>query len=817
MPRIVTTDMAPRRPTGRIAAGLFLASLGTLMVEVTLTRIFSYVISYHFAYLTIAMAMLGFGSAGALLTAFPRLGGTLDRRLVWTCTLAGLAVVGTLAFSSVARFDPTLIGTQPGAMAMLALYYLVVVVPFLLAGLTVASVLGAYAQDVGRMYAIDLLGAAAGCALAVPLIWLIETPAAVVVGAVALALAALAFAGADRRLAVVARGGVVVTLALGMLTVRVGPFPPSPGRFLAMYLALPGVRHLFAQWTPLSRVDAVGRDLSAESWKGSYASAGVSPHFQGRGPEYRMVGYDGGSFAVMYEYHPGTTDLSFFRHHVMSAPYRLLRHPETLIIGLGGGADALAGIANDAGPMTGLELNPVTVKLGSETYRDFNGGLFRSDRLHVVNTEARHFTEANRDRRFDLVVLNGIDTLSALSSGAYVLAESYLYTREAFTRYLELLKPNGIYALYAFDNFGLAGPTLMALRFASTIRAALVALGVEDPKRHVVVLAGAGDAPLVATLVKRSPFTADDLRALDTFAAEEGFTFWQRPERLVDHQVGRFLWMTDGERDRFLADHYLQLGPVSDDTPFFFNFYKWKSILVPRADDPHTTPSTGQRMLVVMLVQATVIALALILAPLYWAARERRRRYPRLALTSYFAALGFGFILLEVSLMQRFVLFLGFPTYSLSVVLFTLLLATGAGSFVSTRVTSRPARAVLAAAAMLAAVVLLLIVALPPLFTTLLDRSLAVRIVTSVVVLTPLGILLGMFFPLGIRALETVDRRLVPWAWAVNGCTTVVGTIVAAILGMTVGFTVVMVTAAVLYLGGALALARFESAAAALT
>ena len=789
----------------RLGAGLFLASFGVLLVEVSLTRIFSFAISYHFAYLTIATAMLGFGSAGSLLTAFPHLGGPIERRLVRTTALGALAVVATLAFSSVARFDPTFIGGSPRAMGMLALYYGVVVVPFVLAGLTVATILSTYPRDVGRLYALDLLGAALGCAASVPLIWWIETPAAVVVGALALAAAAIVFAGGEPRLRARAWTACVLTAVLGLLTVRLGPFPPSPGRFLAQYLAIPGVHHLFAQWTPLSRVDAVGRERSADSWRGSYATAGVSPTFHGRGPEYRMVGYDGGSFAVMYQYQPGVTDLDVFRHHVMAAPYQLLDHPETLIIGLGGGADAVAGIANGAGPMTGLELNPVTMKLGLDTYRDFNGDLFHSDRLQVVNGEARHYTEANRDRRYDLVVLNGIDTLSALSSGAYVLAESYLYTREAFARYLSLLKPHGVYALYAFDDFGLAGPTFVTLRFASTIRAALVTLGVSDPKQHVVVLAGPGDAPLLATLVKRTPFTAEDLRALDTFAAAEGFTFWQRPDRPVEHQVGRFLWMSDAEREQFLAAHYLQLAPVTDDTPFFFNFYKWRSLILPRSDDPHTTPSTGQRMLLVMLGQAIVISLAMIFGPLLWVRRRHGvRATPALAV--YFAALGFGFILLEVSAMQRFALFLGFPTYSLSVVLFTLLLATGTGSALSTRLTNRPAPMIVASALLLSVVVALQILVLPGLLEALLDRSLALRIAISFVALFPLGLVLGMFFPLGIRVVEEVDRRLVPWAWAVNGCATVIGTVLAAMLGMTVGFTIVTIAAAGLYVAGALAL-----------
>jgi hypothetical protein len=160
--------------------------------------------------------------------------------------------------------------------------------------------------------------------------------------------------------------------------------------------------------------------------------------------------------------------------------------------------------------------------------------------------------------------------------------------------------------------------------------------------------------------------------------------------------------------------------------------------------------------------------------------------------------------------MQRFVLFLGFPTYSLSVVLATLLLSTGVGSALSGRVRSKPIRGIVVAAATLGLFVAALVYGLPPVLTGLLDQSLPIRVAVTTVALFPLGLLLGMFFPLGIRLVEAFDGRLVPWAWAVNGCTTVVGTIVAAMLGMSIGFSAVMLTAAALYVGSACALAALH-------
>ncbi len=788
----------------RLFAAIALASFGVLTTEVSLTRIFSFAISYHFAYLTIATALLGFGSAGALLAVRPALFGDADNRLVLAGGLGGLTTVLALGYASLVRFNPFQITQSLGSAALLASYYLIVAIPFLLSGIFVVTILSMRPKKVGQLYAADLIGAGAGCAAAVPLIWRLQTPAAVVVGALALAAAGLCIAAGDRRKFVRAVMFLAATAGVGVIVVAYGPFPPSPGKFLSLFLKSPNAHHLYQRWTPLSRVDAVGWTKTEDSWKSSYAVSGVSPRFKGRGPEFRMIGYDGGSFAVMYEYNGDPGSLDVFRHHLMAAPYKLQPDPKTLIIGLGGGADALAGLANGVGEMTGVELNPVTVDLGVKRYAKFNGGIFSDGTVKVVNAEGRHWIDAD-PARYDLIVLNSIDTLSALSTGAYVLAESYLYTREAFRSYLEHVDKDGMFALYSFDNFGVAGPTYIILRFVSTFDAALRDMGVKNPASHIAVLAGPGTTPLVATLVKARPYTQDEIDKLAAFAEREGFHFWHRPDLPVDHQVSRFLRMNAAAQQDFIAQHYLRLDAATDNSPFFFNFYKWSSLLFAHPDDPGTTPATGQRMLMLMIVQSVVISLAMILWPLRSLDRGAKVRKP-IGFILYFAGLGFGFILLEISLLQRFVLFLGFPTYSLSVVLFCLLTFTGIGSGLSTRIHGSPQRAIVWLSVLLAVVVSVLNVGLPSLFSAYLKEALSFRIGLTAMVFAPLGLILGMFFPLGIRVIEPIDTRLVPWAWGINGCSSVVGTITAVMLAMAYGFDNVMILAVAVYAMGALGL-----------
>ncbi len=787
----------------QLSLGVACLSFGLLLTEISLTRVFSYVISYHFAYLTIATALLGFASAGSVLVVRPALFGETRRRLAISASLAGISASACLAFSAVVRLDPQAVASSPSAALTLAAYYVVVGIPFFFGGMVVATVLSTRPERVGLLYAYDLVGGAAGCAVSVPLIWWAGSPAAVVTGALAMSASALLFVWPERRGSSSVLAAVATTGVLGLVTALWAPFPPSPGKFLSYFLATPGVKHLHHEWTPLSRVDAVGWEPSATSWQGSYATSGVSTRFSGRGPEYRMIGYDGGSFAVMYQYGGEPASLDTFRSHVMAAPYQLLQQPRTLIIGLGGGADALAGIANGAGPMTGLELNPVTVRLGKKEFSDFNGGLFNSPRLAVVTAEARHWVEASQDS-FDLIVLNSIDTLAALSSGAYVLAESYIYTVDAFRSYLEHLTPGGVFALYAFDNDGLAGPTNIILRFAATLDRALADLGIDDPASRIAVLASEQNPPLVATLVRRSPYSAQEMNALATFADRYGFRFWHRPDQAVDHQVARFLRSGDAEQRAFLAQHYLRLDPATDASPFFFNFYKWRSLLRRHPEDTGATPATGQKMLLVMLVQAVIVSLVAIVLPLRWL--DATRRGTPLGIVAYFSALGLGFILLEISLLQRFALFLGFPTYSLSVVLFSLLVFTGCGSAFTARLRPPLARKPLYLAAMLTVLVIVALYGLPKVFASNLDRPLAFRIALTLALLAPIGVTLGMYLPIGIRVVASMDRRLIPWAWAVNGCATVVGTIAAVMLGMAYGLDLVMLLAAGVYIAGALGL-----------
>jgi len=784
-----------RAPThAALASGIFFTSLGVLMLEVALTRIFSFTIWYHFAYLTISVALLGFGAAGSILAAFPHLLDDPARLLRRACLGAGLGVIVAVLVVSAVPLDPLSVLKDKQQLLNIVIYYVVVTIPFLAAGFAVAGTLTIAPERVARLYFFDLLGAGLACFLVAPLIWWIGTPTTVMLSTVAFSIAAICYAGRPSG-RLVAVGVAIAVIGVGIGT-RVD-FTPGKNKFISIHMST-GAMPIFHRWTPINRVDAVAWDETQQNTLTGYRDWGSSKLYKGPGLHFRMIGYDGDSCASMYHWSGDPKDLEWFHHHVFQAPYLLKEHPDVLVIGVGGGTDILNAIANDAKSVRGIELNPITVQLGKQDYAEYNGGIFNRPNVTMVAAEGRNYLRSHPDT-YDLIEINSVDTLSALSSGAYVLSESYLYTADAVSDYLAHLRPGGIFAM-AMGDFNVPGqPARHTVRLLSNARRALLQRGVTHPEQHVMVIGSREGVAMAHTLIKNEPFTAEEVAKLEAYAQKEDFTFWTRPDRRVEHDAATVLWADEGEREHFYDAADLNFRATTDESPFFFNFYKWQSLARhSRELDAARTFATGQVVLVIMLAQSIIFASLLILAPLLRLGGGIAEVPRPVGYVLYFIALGLGFIFLEISFIQRFVLYLGYPTYALSVVLFSLLSFTGVGSQVSERV-AIPDRALPRLWMALAALAVAYLVGLPVLFGATLGAALGVRIVVSIALLAPLGIVLGMFFPLGIRMVLDVNRQFVPWAWGINGCATVVGTILAVIAGITWDFRGVTLLALAIY------------------
>jgi hypothetical protein len=438
--------------------------------------------------------------------------------------------------------------------------------------------------------------------------------------------------------------------------------------------------------------------------------------------------------------------------------------------------------------ITGVELNPLVVELATRRFRGLSGGLYDRPGVRILTGEGRHFVRRS-ERRYDVIALTLVDTWAATAAGAFALSENNLYTVEGFSSYLAHLRDDGILGI---TRWYFPERPRESLRVVALGRAALEAAGAEAASDHVVVIERGAERHLATILLKKSPFTGEELEALEGLVqSRRGWHFLLHP-RAAYHPTFTELVRTPDPR-AFYARHPQDVSPPTDDRPFFFYVVRpgelWSSFRSDMYRIPDVT-NIGVFLLVGSFLANGAFAALLTGFPLLMrrraAAAPGRGVAPVLA---YFACLGIGFMMIEVVLMQRFILFLGHPTHALTAVLFVLLCAGGAGSLQTGRVAAADLGARLprwlAGVAVLGGVYAW---GLPRLFEWAIGFPMAARLGLSILCLAPLGLLLGMCFPGGVRLLGRRSEALIPWIWAVNGATSVLGSALAMLVAMNRGF-----------------------------
>jgi hypothetical protein len=675
--------------------------------------------------------------------------------------------------------------------------------------------LAAYPRHVNRLYGADLFGAALGCTLAVAGLTWLDAPGALAVCAAVFLVAGALYAGASGLRAALMASGVVL-LAAAPFAHRVVEFVPTDTKALGRALKNPRTKVLLTRWSPVNRVDL----YRVSGWRGGFwDGVGRSPHYHGPGPRVLAIQYDGHNGSDIYEV-TGDGSLGMLDHNILATPYVFGDRRDVLVIGVGGGIDVVNALHHGTSHVTGVELQPITVELLKGRLNRWTGGWFRRPEVELVAGEGRHYVRSHNDR-YDLIQITAVDTFSAQSTGAYVLAESYLYTVEAFSDYLSRLTDEGVISIVLGDPLyrDASLPPPLGTRLALIARTALERRGVASSGEHIVAIGRPRTArsarpenPIRGALtqnliVKSTPFAASELEAIRTFATDQGFTLLYTPDASGDTAFERLIRAAPDELDRYLGEARFALRPVSDDRPFFYHVLRWRSLLTGEGIVWYFPGSaTGQAVLLMMLGQALLLGGTMIMLPLV--RRGTGKLAPRitLAFLAYFLALGLGFLLVEISFVQKYVLILGYPTYSLSVTIFSLLVFAAAGAVLSRRGWRNPRAFLAVLLAVTLALISLEVVALPWVREFALRLSLPARILVTVLLQLPIGLALGMYFPTGLEMLRRIEPDLIPWAWAVNGVASVTSAVLAVILGMALGFTGVAWTAAGIYALGTLTL-----------
>ncbi|HEX7132662.1 MAG TPA: hypothetical protein VF228_08805 [Iamia sp.] len=808
---------------------MFLVAGAGLLLEISYTRIFSYKFFYYYTYLIIGLALLGIGAGGVAVALSPKLRDAKLSTIVGWC--AGLAALLTSAGYMVVAWTPVTVGNiwQYGTgtsfknLTLLVVVCLALFAPFLMVGVIISTFFGRRSQDVGRLYFADLIGAGLACGAVVFMIRYLGPPRTVMIAGLILAGVSVARFLPDRSLRQLVPSGLVAALlVVGVIGIDAVHVIPDSGKRSPHSADVDR-----GSWSAIFRVDS------------KYSPDGQNVVLYHDG----LIGssihaWDGEVASLDDKYIADARSLPFA---VLDDSFEDADGPgNVVIVGAAGGNEILTSLAFKAEHIDAIELNPVTYRLLREDYADYSGRVAYEPNVNYELGDGRSFIERSDDE-FDLVWFPAPDSYAAsnaASSGAFVLAESYLYTADAVEASLDKLSDDGILATQ-FGEFSYEERPYRTARYVSTVRKALAARGVEDPAAHVMVAtspAGNVGATVYSTvLVKATPFTDEEVQRFQdqiTFmgaaTSDDGLqstvTLRHVPGQADDGTpVSQILHLPDDELDAWYDDYAYDVTPITDDGPYFWNFARPRTVIgqMDQSLQPLQTldpeSGIGERVLILLLGIAGVFALVFLILP-FLVIRKDWRSLPRKPVSAlYFACLGMGFLFFEITLIQRLTLFLGYPTYSLTVTLASVLIFTGVGALLSERVVHRGWTVGLWLLGALAVLTGLYELGLPELIDATFGLSLALRVVLAFLVMAPLGLCLGMFMPLGLGAVgrltPNLSREYVAWGWAVNGFASVIGSVLTTLLSMTFGFRVVMIIALGVYAVAVVALKSLMTSA----
>jgi spermidine synthase len=742
-----------------MAAGIFLISAATLLFELTLTRVFSVLFFHHFAFLIISTALFGFGFSGIFL--FLRQPQNVTRHLAAGALLFSISALVIYKLILVLPVQSRQIADQPMQIVRLVLYYALLAVPFFFSGYVIGLILRSFPEKSGKYYGFDLAGAALGC---IAILWLIPAIGAagtIVAASVLAAVASLVFRPPSRMLRLAALiVGVVSSLMI-----------PAAEQYFALPLReifkekhrdffRASTREIeFSAWSPVSRIDVLAT------------------------PPTRLIYLDGGSNVSFILPFKGNFQNLQPRSNHRSVPYMIAPRKTACIIGPGGGEDVLNALSYGLENITAVEMDPLIVKVVQGKYRNFSGGIYDHPSVHVVTDEGRSFLRRS-GMQFDLIQTVHNCSPMAFASGAFSLTESYLFTVEAFREYWTHLRAGGMLAI---NRAGI-------LRAASVASAALQQEGISDPQNYVAVTAqGTGGTGFY---LKKGRITEADVQALHT-AAKKGrakVVYAPSPD-FQSHDNVYYQLLVPSLRTKLIRNADILLEAPTDNWPFFDHyqrlgsFTKTTTILPEEINPALRFYNVGDLTLFTLLGEAAALSLIFILLPLL-RMRKMPSPIPRWAILLYFSAVGAGFILIEISLFQKHILFMGQPVYSIACVLFSLLLSAGAGSSLFQRLfrEGRERLWMLSALILVSTTILVETLIVPAILDHFLGEGKVIRFVLSAILIAPMGLVLGIPFPLGIRITGKLAPDLIPWGWALNAYMTVVGSVLCVILALTFGF-----------------------------
>jgi SAM-dependent methyltransferase/uncharacterized protein YjeT (DUF2065 family) len=710
----------------------------------------------------------------------------------------GIAAVACFLSGQYLLFNPDEIFWDNRHWLKLFALYLLLALPFFFGANCIALTFSRFRARISEIYAADLFGAGLGSICAIGLLFLLfPQKLLLLLGSMILAVGAVAWLELRLKprllgLLFVGAGALFFLLPSAWTQLAISPY-----KALQQQLRISGSRIIEERSSPLALLSVVeSSHVPFRYAPGLSLTAELEP------PEQLGIFMDGDSLSVITRFPGDISRLGYFDKFTSALPYHLNRPRHVLLLGAGGGADILQALYFDTGQITAVELNPQIVELVRER-AGFSGNLFDRENVHLQTGEARSFVSASSEK-FDLIQIPILDSFSGSAAGLYALNENYLFTEEALQEYISHLKPAGYLCMSRWVKL----PPRDSLKLFATTVQALRGMGIQSPENYLVMIRSWQSASL---LVKGSPFSGAEIAGLKKFCRERLFDLVYYPG-MQEKEANRFnilpqpyfhegaVSLLGKYPERFAARYKFNINPVTDDRPYFSNFFKWRTlpeIMSLKDQGGMVLLESGYLILGLTLLQAIAASMVLVLLPIIArsSAPAGETIWNRTRVVGYFFAIGLAFLFLEIAFIQKFILYLGHPLYAAAVVLAVFLVFAGMGS----QFAQAKRFHVVWPTAILLSLAIVDLVAADLLLAELIRLPGPVKIVVAVIMLGPLAFCMGMPFPLALTGVGAAVPDLIPWAWAVNGCASVIAAVLATLLAIHFGFTAVVITALVLY------------------
>ncbi len=756
----------------QIYLGIGFTTMATLLLELSMTRIFSVVFYYHFAFLAISIALFGLGAGGVFSYVVAGWRGSLFAKLGWLSLANSLIPVVSLVF----------VLTRSGEFTnwTLAAVYFLSALPFFVAGAIVSLAISETIERIDRVYFFDLLGAAGGCLLLLPFLNVLNGPNTVITGGVIFAVAASFWFNLSGW-RVMRAGAVLIALWLTALVVyntkkQIIDVKYAKGQTLK--------DEVYVKWNGISRI-AVQRDQQSGMALiviDADASTGIS--------EFEVERLTDKQKKDLRDQGPGF-------------PYVIRPGAKTLVIGPGGGWDVMRALASGSKDITGVEINPIIANdVMRDKFAQLSHNIYKRPEVRIEVEDGRSFVRRSTEK-YQVLQATLVDTWASTAAGAFALSENNLYTSDAFYDYLSHLTDDGI---LAFTRWGFEPPR-ESLRLLTLARTALTDLGETDYAKHVMVVRE--DAKAIGAwgardtvLISRKPFTDEDVERGRRSAAMSNMDVVYMPGDGPKNQFGQVLLAKDVQP--FIDNYQYDISSVDDNRPFFFYTVQPRDLINFARNATRDSADYKINRAVPLLfglvgVSLFAVVVTLLMPPMILGTSLPREPGVKLFLL-YFLCIGVGYILIQVSLIQKFVLFLGHPTYALTIIIFSMLVASGCGSFMSRKYIGNDNRKWMNVLMAVALVVTILAFSAAPVTRALVGLPLWIKMTITALMIFPAGFVMGMPFPTGLGRLEVFHKPSVRWAWSINAASSVLGSAGSIFCAIYLGLRETMILGGLLYL-----------------